>query len=121
MTRPEDALEHARAAAAQQRADGAYANDLAGFRVESAERVDADRLARWALIEPDSDEVASTRRLGAPITLAKRLLLRALQQYHAQILAQQSRFNAQVVAHLIALEERVERLEGDTDDETPRR
>jgi hypothetical protein len=69
-------------------------------------------LTEWALIEPDAAEVYSTRRLGAPITAFKRLLLRALRQYNGQILAQQSRFNAHVAAHIMSLDDRIALLEG---------
>jgi hypothetical protein len=113
VTRPEDAVARAREEAEAKRGAGAYDDELPGFHVESTDRVDADQLARWALIEPDPDEVYSTRRLGAPLTLLKRALLRVLRQYHVQVLSQQSRFNAQVVSHLLTLEERVERLEAE--------
>jgi hypothetical protein len=71
----------------------------------------ARRLAEWAIIEPEQAEVYSTRRLGWPITILKRLLIRLLQQYLGQISAQQSRFNAQIAAHVLRLEERVQALE----------
>jgi hypothetical protein len=111
MMKPEDALARARAAADEQRAAGAYGDDLHGFEVEAEEEPSKGRLARWALIAPDPDDVYSTRRLGAPITLLKRGLLRLLAQYHRQLLAQQSRFNAQVVRKLEGLDERVAQLE----------
>ena len=63
--------------------------------------VSARRLAEWAIIEPDEAEVYSTRRYGRPITAVKRLLVRLLRQYFGQVTAQQSRFNAQVAAHVI--------------------
>jgi hypothetical protein len=111
MVEPEEALPRARAAAAEKRAAGAYGDDLRGFEVQSEENPSEARLARWALIAPDPRDVYSTRRLGAPITLLKRGLLRLLAQYHRQLLAQQSRFNAQVVRKLEELDRRVERLE----------
>ena len=114
MTNPDDALEQARAAAAEARAEGAYSDDLGGFKVDAPERVSRERLLRWAMITPDPEQVYSTRALGAPITLFKKLLLRVLRQYHDQVLAQQSRFNAQVADRLTELEERVERLEAGT-------
>ena len=46
-----------------------------------------------------------------PITAIKRLLIRMLAQYLGQMSAQQSRFNAQVAAHVLRLEERVHALE----------
>jgi hypothetical protein len=71
----------------------------------------ARRLARWAIIEPDAGQVYSTRRYGRPITAVKRGLVLLLRQYIGQISAQQSRFNAQVAAHVVRLEERVAELE----------
>lgn len=75
------------------------------------EAVSARRLAEWAIIEPLESEVYSTRRFGRPITAVKRLLLRLMRQYFDQVTAQQSRFNAHLAAHVIALEERVAALE----------
>ena len=71
----------------------------------------ARRLARWAIIEPDAAQVYSTRRYGRPITAVKRGLVVLLRQYIGQVSAQQSRFNAQVAAHVVRLEERVAELE----------
>jgi hypothetical protein len=82
----------------------------------------ARQLAEWAIIEPEQAQVYSTRRFGKPITLIKRLLIRLLSQYLGQMSAQQSRFNAQVAAHVIRLEERVQALEAAAarvDDGTP--
>ena len=109
--RPEEAVEAARAAAADARARGAYADDLEGFEVEPTDRVSTERLLEWAVIEPDLEVVRSTRRLGGPITWVKRALVRALRQYLAEQNAQQTRFNLHVVIRLAELEERVERLE----------
>lgn len=111
MTRPEDAVERARAAAAARRAEGAYADDLRGFQVEPTERVTPESLLEWALIEPDPALVYSTRRLGRPITWVKRALLRALRQYLGQIVGQQTRYNVQLALYVTALEDRVARLE----------
>jgi hypothetical protein len=109
--RPEDALAAARSAADDARARGAYLDDLEGFVVEPTDRVSAERLFEWAVIEPDIANTRSTRRLGAPITWFKRALVRALRQYLGEITAQQTRFNLHVVIRLAELEERVERLE----------
>jgi hypothetical protein len=76
-----------------------------------AEPVSARRLAQWAIIEPLESELYSTRRFGRPITAIKRLLLRLMRQYLDQVTAQQSRFNAHLAAHVIALEDRVAALE----------
>jgi hypothetical protein len=69
------------------------------------------QLIEWALIEPDPANLYSTRRLGAPITFIKRLLLRGLRQYLGEIIAQQTRFNIHLTAYVNQLTERVEALE----------
>jgi hypothetical protein len=119
MTLPEDALAKARAQAAARRAEGVYSDDLRGFEIEPTDRVTQARLLEWALIEPDPDLVYSTRRLGAPITWLKRGLLRLLRQYHNQALAQQVRFNIQLMTYVSELEERVRRLEESPPDDGP--
>ena len=53
----------------------------------------------------------STRALGAPVTMLKRLLVRLLRQHLAQIISQQTRFNIQLTAFVAELEERVTELE----------
>jgi hypothetical protein len=111
VTRPEEALNQARAAAAAMRERGAYGDDFRGFEIEPAEAVTQDLLLEWALIEPDPAKVYSTRRLGAPITWVKRLLLRGLRQYHGQFLAEQTRFNLQLTVYISELESRIRDLE----------
>ena len=106
--RPEDALEAARAAAARA-TDGA--EDLAGFAIAPTDRVADEQLMEWAVIEPDVSLMRSTRRGGAPITWLKRLLLRALQQYHNELTSQQTRFNLHVAVRLAELDDRVRALE----------
>lgn len=111
MRTPEEALAEARRRAAE---DSSAQRPPPADRTESVEearRASLRRLAAWAVIEPEEAEVYSTRRLGAPITLLKRLLVRLLRQYLVQISAQQSRFNAHVAAHVISLEDRVAALE----------
>lgn len=105
MKDPQQALEAARRAAAPEQE-----SELAPWSLEDP-AASARRLAEWAIIEPEQAEVYSTRRLGRPITAVKRLLIRMLQQYLGQMSAQQSRFNAQVAAHVVRLEERVQALE----------
>jgi hypothetical protein len=105
--RPEEALAAARARAAEA---GAPA-DLEGLRIEPAEAASFEALMEWAAIEPDVSLMRSTRRGGAPITFVKRLLLRGLRQYHAELVAQQTRFNLNLLVHLAELEDRVRRLE----------
>lgn len=109
--RPQEALGAARERAAAARARGAYADDLERFRVAPAQSPGLEQLLEWAVIEPDVDELRSTRRLGAPITLVKRTLYRALRQYNAQVLSQQTRFNLVVAMHVAQLSDRVTRLE----------
>ncbi|HEX3691193.1 MAG TPA: hypothetical protein VHV28_15945 [Solirubrobacteraceae bacterium] len=108
MKDPRDALEAARAAAAS--IPGAAEADGAPWS-EDAPVDSARRLARWAIIEPDAGQVYSTRRYGRPITAVKRGLVLLLRQYIGQVSAQQSRFNAEVAAHVVRLEERVAGLE----------
>lgn len=110
MSAPEKALEQARAAAAAMRSGGAYREDLSAFRL-APEPLSIGKLMEWSVIEPDLRDVRSTRRLGAPITGFKHFLVRMLQQYHGEVLAQQTRFNVAVVTRLAALEARVEALE----------
>ncbi|HEY8865867.1 MAG TPA: hypothetical protein VIM22_02965 [Solirubrobacteraceae bacterium] len=111
MTTPEQALAQARAEAARRREAGEADDALPGFAVRPTDRVSERRLSEWALIDVDLEKVASTRRMGAPITWAKRALARALRQYLGQAHAQQSRFNSQVVVHLLSLDQRVSELE----------
>lgn len=114
MTQPERALETARAAAASMREQGAYpAAELAG----TLEQTDTtlENLFDWALIDPDLREVRSTRKLGAPVTWLKLGLVRLLRQYHAELIAQQTRFNVHVLGHVRRLEARIEELERERD------
>jgi hypothetical protein len=104
---PREALEEARRAAA----GAPDAVDQAVPWSLEREPVTKKQLVEWALIEPDMSDVYSTRRFGQPITVFKRLLIRLLDQYLGQMSAQQSRFNAHVVARLLHLEERVRVLE----------
>lgn len=110
MTDPEHAVEQARAAAAALRGRGAYPEASATTPEQQTTTTPA-KLLEWALIEPDLRDVRSTRRFGAPVTAFKRLLLRLLEQYHAELNAQQTRFNVSVLGQLRALEERIEALE----------
>jgi hypothetical protein len=111
VTAPEDALAAARAAAASMRATGAYADARAIEPGPPPAESSELKLYQWAFIEPDLSEVRSTRRLGAPVTLLKRLLLRLLGQYHAQQLAEQTRFNVMLLGYVKRLETRIEQLE----------
>jgi hypothetical protein len=104
--RPEEALAAARAAAAQR--DDALPP---GMSIQPTERVSIEQLMEWANIEPDPDLMRSTRKLGAPITWAKRQLVHVMRQYLRELQAQQTRFNLNVLIRLAELEERVVRLE----------
>ena len=111
MTTPEQALEQARAAAAQMRAQGAYDEDREALLQGSGDVLTPGKLFEWALIDPDLRNVRSTRRLGAPITALKRGLLWLLRQYHAELIAEQARFNVNLALYVRRLEERVAQLE----------
>lgn len=79
--------------------------------LDASAAVTTGKLLEWALLDPGTGEVRSTRRGGRPITALKRLLVRLLAQYHGALIAEQTRFNVGVVAALTRLEERLERLE----------
>lgn len=111
MTRPEEALGAARAAAAAARARGEYADDLRGLTVAPTDATTVEKLLEWALIEPDVDLVYSTRRWGRPITAVKRALIWTLRQYNGQVHGQQTRFNHHIVLYARRLEDRVAELE----------
>ncbi len=117
MKDPAAALEAARRAAAS----APESEDDAWAATERQAPFEIRRLAEWAIIAPDETRVYSTRRLGQPITGVKRLLIRLLSQYIDQIGSQQSRFNAQLAAHLIGLEERVRQLEAAAETRTDAR
>ena len=111
--RPEEALERARQAAERKRAAGDYPPPGPGPLEESVSGdVPLDLVGEWAVISVDPDAVYSTRRLGAPITALKKLLMRLLRQYHVELEAQQTRFNIALLTHLRDLEARLSRLEG---------
>jgi hypothetical protein len=114
--KPDEAVEHARAEAARKRAAGAYREDSDAVReIEDAITgpVTPEQLREWALIDVDTTLLRSTRRAGAPVTGAKRLLLRLLRQYTNELEAQQTRFNVGVLARLEELESRIAQLERD--------
>lgn len=111
MTSPEEAVDEARAAAARMRSRGAYGEQPESAGLEPSEALTPGRLFEWALIDPDVRNVRSTRRLGAPITALKRVVLRLLAQYHAELIAEQARFNVNVALYVRRLEERVAELE----------
>lgn len=108
---PERALEQARERAAAARAAGEY-EDLPRFiTLEAAPDDGLFKLYQWAFLEVDPAQLYSTRRLGAPITLVKRAVLRILAQYHGELVAQQTRFNLHLLGEVARLHGRVTRLE----------
>lgn len=114
MSTPEEALGRAQEALRAQRAAGRYPDPSPPDAAPSPS--DARRkLLEWAFIEPKAGVLRSTRRHGAPITAVKRLLRRALAQYHGELIANQTRFNLTLLAHLERIEARIEALENERD------
>jgi len=111
VTEPERALELARAELSSMRASGAYRDEHRGPEVAPTGAITTGKLFEWALIDPDLRNVRSTRRWGAPITALKHALLKLLAQYHGELIAEQTRFNVNLVGHVRRLEERIEELE----------
>jgi hypothetical protein len=111
VTRPEEALDRARAEAARRRAEGAYPPAEAG--AAPPPELSTARLMEWAMIEPDPQEVRSLRPYGAPITAFKRMLVRLLVQYNSQLAAQQTRFNLALLSRVRHLEERLAELDAE--------
>lgn len=108
MTRPEEAGAVARERAAVARARGGYAVDV---QPRGRERFDVlGELLDAARRAPDLREARSTRALGAPVTLVKQGLVRALGQYTHELLAQRRAFHAALSREIAALDERIERL-----------
>jgi len=104
MTQPEDAIQKARAAAAAASPAGELAQS---FEHDIAGDAPSDELLQeWAVISVDPERVYSTRRLGAPLTFVKRVFLRLMRQYTAELEAQQTRFNLAVLGRLRELERR---------------
>jgi hypothetical protein len=113
VTRPEEALERARQAAAKGRAEGTYGKADPG-PLEATFVSDApelDTLAEWAKVEVDPEVLYSTRRFGGPVTALKRLLLRLLRQHQLEVEAQLTRYNIGLLSRLRLLEARLERVE----------
>jgi hypothetical protein len=111
VTDPEHALERAREAAERKRSSGEYPPRRPGALAESIAAPDPELIGDWAVIAVDTERVYSTRRLGAPVTAFKRLLMRLLRQYHVELESQQTRFNIALLAHVRDLERRVSALE----------
>ena len=81
-------------------------------------RLGASRSGRSS--SPSRPRSYSTRRLGMPITGVQAAADPDAAQYLGQMSAQQSRFNAQVAAHVMRLEERVARARSEAARETRR-
>lgn len=111
MTDPEEAVRRARRAAARAVAEGGYREPPLSVDISPAAPLDTEQLARWAVIEVDPETLVSTRRLGRPLTLVKRGLVRFLRQYNEQVLAQQIRFNAHVSVQLQSIDRRLRAVE----------
>jgi hypothetical protein len=105
--KPEEAVAAARRSLDRQRAQGAYTEDLEGWRVHPPERPSTDSLLEWAIIEPDMDLVVSTRPWGAPISWVKRVLVHLTRQYTGQLASQQTRVNVHLMGRLGELDERL--------------
>ncbi|HWH10675.1 MAG TPA: hypothetical protein VG165_06075 [Solirubrobacteraceae bacterium] len=105
--KPEAAVAAARASVALRRADGGYSEDPETWRIEPPERPSTDLLLEWAIIEPDMDLVTSTRRLGAPISWVKRVVVHLIRQYTGQLASQQTRVNVHLMGRLGELDERL--------------
>lgn len=105
---------------ARRRAEAEGYEDLSGFEVEAPEAASLEKLRRWSFIEIDPAEVVySTRRLGAPITALKRLLVRLRAQYDNELTGQQTRFNVHLLAYVTELERRVAELEARLGEQPP--
>ena len=104
MTRPEDALERARAAAKPSPPAGDVARSLE--QDLGGDSPSDEVLQEWAVISVDPELVYSSRRFGGPLTFMKRALMRLMRQYNAELEAQQTRFNLGVLGRLRELERR---------------
>jgi len=113
MTRPEQALAHARAEAARKRAAGGYARAGAAALDDSivSGPPSPELLSRWAVVEGDARLLYSTRRAGGPVTVLKRLIVRLLRQYLADVESRQTRFNIALLAGMHEHERRIGALE----------
>ncbi len=108
---PEEALAEGRRRASEASGRGDYSEAERLTWLGHQPRDEFNQLYDWAHIEPDLGQVRSTRRMGAPVTAVKRGLLRALRQYHNQLIGQLVRFNHQLLVKVARLESRIERLE----------
>jgi hypothetical protein len=108
---PEEALAEARRRAGVARAAGEYADADRMPVLGRPEPTDLARLHEWALIEIPPEEIRSTRRLGKPITLLKRMLGRLLAQHFNEMTARQSRFNLEMLAYIIRLERKLSEVQ----------
>lgn len=107
---PEEVVARARERAAAAREAGGYA-PLGGFTVVPRDEVGTEQLRAWAVLASEESVTPSTRRGGAAVDRAKRVLLGLLQEHVGELTARQTRLNLHLVAHVADLEARVERLE----------
>lgn len=108
MTRPEDAIAVARERVAAARARGGYAVELGAS--ERPEGLVLEELLELAIAAPNFSEVRSTRATGAPVTFAKRALLRLLRQYTYDLLEQRRAQHVVIARSIADLDERLGRL-----------
>lgn len=102
---PDEALERARAEARP------FTEEPVWLRADPVDAVTTERLMEWSLIEPRLDRVYSSRRGGRALSAGKRLMVRLLRQYFAELIDQENRFNAMAAVHIARLEDRIRELE----------
>lgn len=110
--RPEDALAHARRLADEHAATTIPAG---GLEVERSDQPSDDQLVQWAVIEPDLDEVRSTRSgpVGRAVTAIKQGQLRLLGQYHAQVQSVQNRLNVHLSLRSTLMREEIQAMKAE--------
>lgn len=110
--RPEDALAHARRRATEH---AATTIPPGGLEVERSDQPSDDQLVQWAVIEPDLDEVRSTRPgpLGKTVTAIKQGQLRLLGQYHAQVQSVQNRLNVHLSLRSTLMREEIQAMKAE--------
>lgn len=110
--RPEDALSHARRLAGEH---AATTIPPGGLEVERSDQPSDDQLVQWAVIEPDLDEVRSTRpgAVGRAVTVVKRGQLRLLGQYHAQVQSVQNRLNVHLSLRSTLMREEIQAMKAE--------
>jgi hypothetical protein len=110
LTSPDEPLERARRAAAEQGYEERVGPEARALD-DAVQPLTPELLRELAVIEVEPSVLFSTRRFGGPVTLVKRLLLRLMRQYTVELEARQTRFNVAVLARLRELEERIDALD----------